>query len=110
MSGSACSGGVHRRAMVGLAGCVVLLAGGIDAAPAGAAFPGRNGAVAFVGRRGGEDILYLRAGRARVRTLLARGTIADPAFSPLGRRIAFDRASRVGRDIYVMNADGSDLR
>src|ERR671931_1820584 len=110
MIGAACSGSVPARVMLAVAACVAVLVVGMAADAANAAFPGRNGAVAFVGRRGGEDVLYLRAGRSRVRGLLARGTLADPAFSPLGRRIAFDRASRVGRDVYVMNVDGSDLR
>src|SRR5919204_5708434 len=104
MIGAACSGCVADRAPLALAISIVLLVVGMTAGVADAAFPGSNGAVAFVGRRGGEDVIYLRAGRARVRSLLARGTLAHPAFSPLGRRIAFDRASRVGRDIYVMNA------
>ncbi len=40
----------------------------------------------------------------------APGWLASPTWAPDGRRIAFTAGRRYGRDIWVMNADGSDKR
>ena len=37
-----------------------------------------------------------------------QGVDANPAWSPDGLRIAFDRSRNGARQIYLMNADGSD--
>src|SRR5918911_821041 len=77
------------------------------AAAAGASFKGSNGALAFSGRASSSGLLLLQSpGGGRVRRLAAPGTPADPAFSPLGKRIAF--TSRT--EIWVMYADGTGVR
>ena len=77
------------------------------AAPATAGFRGTNGQLAYEGRASSSGLLVLRdSGGGRVRRLAAPGRPADPAFSPLGRRIAFTTRS----EIWVMYEDGTSVR
>jgi acid phosphatase type 7 len=77
------------------------------AAPAGAAYRGANGDLAYEGRASaaGAILLAARSG-GTARRLSAPGSPADPAFSPLGRRIAFGSRS----EIWVMYEDGTSIR
>jgi TolB protein len=104
----------------------VVLAGGVAAAlmvafvaqprSAGAAFPGKNGGIAFVSNRPGSnfyDIYKVTFTGTNVRHLTSDpGEEESPAFSPDGKQIAYegpgvgDNAS----NIWVMNADGSGKR
>jgi hypothetical protein len=96
---------VDRSLAVWLAGTFILLLG--SAEPAGAAFPGRNGELAYHGRASEKGLLYVRrADGSRVRRLRVPGRPSDPAFSPLGRRLAFTSSGA----IWVAGADGSDAR
>src|SRR3954470_7555710 len=77
------------------------------AATAGAAFRGSNGEIAYEGRSSASGAIVLAphtGGGAR--KLTAPGRPADPAFSPLGRRIAFGSRS----EIWVMFEDGTSVR
>ena len=77
---------------------------------ASAAYPGENGAIMFVGERGGSTALYLRES-GTTRGFLREPNIGDPVFSPQGRRIAVTRELPVaGRAIWVFNADGTGPR
>ena len=77
------------------------------AAPAGAAFRGTNGVLAYEGRASASGAILLAPhGGGGARRLGAPGKPSDPAFSPLGRRIAF--ASR--SEIWVMFEDGTSVR
>src|SRR5690348_511037 len=77
------------------------------AAPAGAAFRGTNGEIAYEGRASASGAILLAPhGGGGARRLTAPGKPADPAFSPLGRRIAF--GSRT--EIWVMFEDGTSVR
>ena len=77
------------------------------AAPAGAAFRGTNGELAYEGRASAAGAILLAPhGGGSVRRLTAPGKPADPAFSPLGRRIAFSSRS----EIWVMFEDGTSVR
>jgi hypothetical protein len=77
------------------------------AAPAAA--PGDPGAIAFVGERGGDRVLYVRSHGRTVGRL--RGVLADPAWSPFGRRIAITRETpENGRAVWIYNLDGSGER
>jgi hypothetical protein len=92
-----------RRAA--LAGTLFALLAG--AAPAGAAFGGRNGAVAYEGRSSDRGVLYLReADGSGLRRLAVPGAPADPAFSPAGRRIAYSSNGQ----LWVIYADGTGAR
>ena len=77
------------------------------AAPAGAAFRGTNGQIAYEGRTSAAGAIVLAPhGGGNARRLSAPGTPADPAFSPLGRRLAFGSRS----EIWVMFEDGTSVR
>src|SRR3954451_13517042 len=79
----------------------------IAAAPAGAAVRGDNGVLAYEGKASASGaILLATRGGGSVRRLSAPGRPADPAFSPLGRRIAFSSRS----EIWVMFEDGTSVR
>jgi acid phosphatase type 7 len=72
-----------------------------------AAYKGRNGELAYEGKASASGLLLLTGPRGgKPRRLSAPGTPADPAFSPLGRRIAFTSRS----EIWVMYADGTSVR
>jgi Tol biopolymer transport system component len=97
----------------------------LAATPAGAAFPGANGKIAFsdyyTDPSGNNEIYAIDpAGTGLVRLTNDAAFDFEPAWSPNGRKIAFasNRAApgtcaNVGPacnyDIYVMNADGSGL-
>jgi hypothetical protein len=79
-----------------------------DGARAGA--PGNNGAIAFVGDRSGEAVLYVRRG-GRTSGLVRGGGLGDPVWSPTGRRLALTRElPDTGRAIWVMSLDGAGAR
>ena len=106
--------GVHARRAI----CSVALAGFAlfaFSAPAHAAFPGKNGKIAFVRSEG-------PAFNAEIYTINVDGTgqtnvtnnpdrDSNPAWSPDGTKIAFDRGSNVvdDFDVYTMNANGSTV-
>jgi Tol biopolymer transport system component len=93
----------HVPLAAGLA-CVLLA---VLVAPSGAAYRGTNGELAYEGRASTSGALLVRApGGREVRRLAAPGEPADPAFSPVGRRIAFTSRS----EIWVMYADGTNVR
>jgi hypothetical protein len=97
-----------RRTLIAIGAAGVCV---FAAAPAGATFPGANGRIAF-STGGGPDtqpsIATMEPDGSNVRDL-TRGV--GPAWSADGRRIVFSR-SQGGRksDIYVMRANGSDVR
>jgi acid phosphatase type 7 len=77
------------------------------AAPAQAAFPGRNGVIAYQARSSAHGVFEARkADGSGFRRVVATGAVSDPAFSPGGRRLAFTRS----RAIWVMQADGTGQR
>ncbi|MDX6665438.1 MAG: hypothetical protein QOG68_1644 [Solirubrobacteraceae bacterium] len=82
----------------------------VAAPPATAAFPGKNGKLAYIARVGaGEQSLITRTG-ANVRGLLKGGVLASPAWSPLGRRLAFTRDSSDGKEVWIVAAGGQGVR
>jgi hypothetical protein len=83
------------------------------AAPAGAAFPGRNGRIVFMRFDGGlAEIQSMTATGGGLLNLTNTPLIEDrsPAWSADGKRIAFRRGNSAGPDqLWVMNADGTGL-
>lgn len=80
----------------------------LPAAPA-AAFPGDNGAIAYVATIDGETSLLSRSG-TRVRAILRGGALAGPAWSPQGRRLAVVRSGPDGRGLWTVAHDGLGAR
>ena len=74
--------------------------------PANAAFPGENGLLAFV-REGDVRGIWTLDDFALTR--LTHGIDYRPRWSPNGQRIVFQRFSGNHSNIFVMNADGSNL-
>jgi TolB protein len=103
-------GSTHRAILV-LTTCAIV-AVALSEASAQAAFPGRNGRIAFVrssGIRLDSHIWTMKAdGGSQKRLSPRRGTA--PAWSPHGTRIAFDNWISVPGSITVANADGSNVR
>src|SRR5436309_13595513 len=103
------------RGVRGLRWCAVAflgaILGGASATPTPAAFPGRNGLIAFSSRRDGNYELYTMQPDASNQTRLTRDPAADidPAWSPDGGRIAFTSDRDGNPEIYVAAADGSGV-
>jgi len=91
------------------ASAAVLLAG---AGPAGAAFPGENGQIAFVSDRDGDNEIFVMNADGSAQTQITTNVDGDfqPAWSPDGTEVAFtsDRTlPSFNLQVFVMNADGS---
>jgi Tol biopolymer transport system component len=107
---------VHRRlveasSLLALAACLLL------AAPAQAAWSGKNGAIAFSrsdseSGSGTSDIwIETRTGEQRRLTATPGVGETSPTFSPDGRSIAYVRqVDESGAGIWLMRSDGSDKR
>ena len=117
----------HMRRGGGVVSVLLAVAAAVLALPlsANAAFPGQNGSIAFTTYQydGNENIYAIEPDGTRLRRLTAdTGFDDDAAWSPNGRRIAFasNRAHpevacegshpRCDYDIYVMSADGTNVR
>jgi Tol biopolymer transport system component len=88
------------------------------APPAQAAFPGQNGKIAFARYEfishglADPDVYTVNPDGSDLTQLTTDGSSFNPAWSPDGKRIAFDGYSRDTRatlDIFTMNADGSEV-
>jgi len=71
--------------------------------PAEAAFPGTNGKIAFAA---GAATIYTIDPDGTNRTAIATNAF-NPSWSADGERIAFQRRTQIGAEIWVMNADGT---
>lgn len=115
MNRTIAAGGRARRLALAaaLAGLIVAVA---VPGPSRAAFPGANGAIAFErfasGREDGRSAqLFTRTPDGTVRQLTdLAGGAWDPAWSPDGALVAFERRherTHAPDELFVMNADGS---
>jgi Tol biopolymer transport system component len=83
--------------------------------PAEAAFPGNNGKIVFVNLFGpgpdDDEIVTMKANGDN-KTKLTNNRVSDgnPAFSPNGKKIAFESLRDGNLDIYTMNANGTDKK
>jgi WD40-like Beta Propeller Repeat len=76
------------------------------AAPAQGTFPGGNGKIVY---ENGGNLFTINPDGTGQTQLTATGNAHDPAWSPDGMKIAFDRSVGGNVDVWVMNADGSGL-
>lgn len=86
----------------------LLLAVLLSAAPTEAAWPGGNGAIAFV--RGPNIWVQTPSGKHRQLTHGLEVPDSEPTYSQDGRLIAFVRYGGNDSDIWVMNSDGTEQR
>ena len=103
--------GSLRRQSIAVCGLVALLA--FSATPAQAAFPGKNGKIAFVSDRDREIYSINPDGTGETRVTHSGLANDVPAWSPDGSKIAFARFFGTPGlapdrwDTFTMNADGS---
>jgi Tol biopolymer transport system component len=106
-------------AAIGLRGAlaVTCLAALVLAAPAGAAFPGANGKIAFVHYPGGQIYTMNPDGTGPTPLTSGPAVNLEPAWSPDGTKIAFvshrdepnpTTCSPCNTEIYAMDADGGN--
>jgi TolB protein len=88
------------------------LAGLVLVTDATAAFPGRNGKIAFTSDRDGDSEIYRMNARGRhVRQLTQNpGRDWGPDVAPGGKRVVFVSDRDGNQEIYVMRADGTHER
>jgi len=97
---------------------IAALAASLAAAPAAlAAFPGKNGLIAFQKSKGGalvKDIYVMNPNGKHQRDITNTPKVSetDPSFSPNGRKLvfAFQTFDYKHAGLGVMNADGSHMR
>jgi WD40-like Beta Propeller Repeat len=95
------------RVATGTIAALAVFTGLALATPAQAAFPGANGKIAFVR---GDDIWTMNpSGTGQVNLTNSAAVESNPAWSPDGKQIAFDRVVGPGttRQLFVVNADGT---
>ncbi len=89
----------------------VVAAAGPRPEPAGAAFPGANGKIAFASDRDGDYEIYVMNadGTGVTRLTNSPGEDGGTAWSPDGTKIAFASDRDGNYETYVMNADGTGV-
>lgn len=96
----------RTRVRAGSGIILVALLVGVLSVPAGAAFPGRNGAIVFA--RGGAIVSQSPTGAEKT---LATGVVTAPSYSADGKRIVYLKGSMTWGpgwyEVFVMNAGGS---
>jgi hypothetical protein len=79
--------------------------------PAGAAFPGQNGKIAFTSARDGNSEIYTMNPNGQGVDQLTNNNASDelPAWSAGGNKIVFDSKRDGDYEIYAMNANGTGV-
>ncbi|MGH9278002.1 MAG: hypothetical protein ACRD12_07835 [Acidimicrobiales bacterium] len=107
--------GLGRTAVLMGSALAVLASGAVlGVGPATAAFPGGNGKLACASFADGDSEIftYGSGGTEQNVTQLTFNTVNDsrPRYSPDGRLIAFESNRDGPSEIYIMNADGTNVR
>jgi Tol biopolymer transport system component len=90
-------------------GLLMLMLMVVEARPAGAAFPGQNGKIAYAGFDGHDYEIYTIDARGGYRVKVTNNDTDDfnPSYSPGGKRIAYHvYGGRHPSEIYTINAWG----
>lgn len=104
--------GNRTRLALTLAGLLLLLTSAVTALPTSAAFPGRNGVIAFWGGDGQSNPrIYVMNPDGSGLTPVTDGKTFDglPRWSPDGRQLVFSRLDGGVFNLYRMNADGTNV-
>jgi TolB protein len=114
MAGALGGRATRWTAICGLAALAGVLWINAHSYPASAAFPGRNGLIAFTkyALAGGPNVFTIHADGSHQRQLTNGDTAGfSPAFSPNGRKIVFGRdtdpSGTASYDLFTMRPDGS---
>jgi Tol biopolymer transport system component len=95
-----------------VAAIAVAIAAAVSPSAAVAAFPGKNGRIAYVGVPAGGsqvDIFSVRPDGSGLRQLTDDPIEEfDPSWSADGRRLVFTRFEPAGSTVFTINADGGD--
>jgi hypothetical protein len=89
-------------------GLLVLMLMVVEVRPAGAAFPGQNGKIAYSGFDGHDSEIYTIDARGGGRVKVTNNNKPDlnPTYSPSGKKIAFEGDDGHDSEIYTINAPG----
>jgi Tol biopolymer transport system component len=89
-------------------GLLVLIMLVVEARPAGATFPGKNGKIAYHGSDGNDFEIYTIKAGGGGRVQLTHNTRYDtePSYSPNGKRIAYAGFDGNDFEIYTIKAGG----
>ena len=100
---------VRRALSLGVVLGLTVGAALVATTPVSATFPGKNGKIAFVSDRSGNDEIYVMESDGSGLTNITNNVAGDrgPVWSPDGKHIAFVRTINTNDDIWVMNSDGS---
>lgn len=78
--------------------------------PAEAAFPGKNGKIAYVGHDGNDSEIYTINPEGGGKVQVTNNTTFEisPSYSPDGTKIAFASSDGQDDEIYTINAEGGE--
>ena len=94
--------------VLGVLAALVLVAG----TKAEAAFPGKNGKIAFTSWRDGNPEIYRMSATGTSQTRLTKNIAFDgqPSYSPDGRKMVFTSDRDGNPEVYAINADGTGVK
>jgi Tol biopolymer transport system component len=101
-----------RAVVLAFVAPVVIIVGVAGTKPAEAAFPGKNGRLAFTSDRDGDfEVFTMRPDGSDVKQLTKNKAVDAPMdWSPDGKKLVFVSDRDGDLEVYTMNADGSGVK